>query len=256
MQLFDTHAHLLDDKFEEDRNPLIASLPVAGVCGFVEACVEADDIPKIQGLTLLYDYVYGSAGIHPHAASKADNTNLLRVERALEQKKIVAVGEIGLDYHYDFSPREAQREAFANQLDVAIAAKKPVIIHDREAHGDVMALLSARKGRLGGVLHCYSGSYEDAVRYVDMGFYIAFGGALTFKNASKQRAIAEKLPLERIVIETDCPYMTPEPHRGERNSPLLIHLTLETLAKVRAISLEDAAEATYQNAMDLFGISL
>lgn len=256
MQLFDTHAHLLDDKFDEDRSALIASLPGAGVRGFVEACVEAEDIPKIQALTLLYDFVYGSAGIHPHSASKADNSNLLRVERALEQKKIVAVGEIGLDYHYDFSPREAQREAFSNQLDLAIAAKKPVIIHDREAHGDVMTMLSARKGRLGGVLHCYSGSYEDAVRYIDMGYYIAFGGALTFKNATKQRAIAEKLPLERLVIETDCPYMTPEPHRGERNSPLLIHLTLETLAKVRGISLEEAAAATYQNAMNLFGISL
>ncbi|MPN40208.1 putative metal-dependent hydrolase YcfH [bioreactor metagenome] len=139
---------------------------------------------------------------------------------------------------------------------MAIAAKKPVIIHDREAHGDVMAMASARKGRLGGVLHCYSGSYEDAVRYIDMGFYIAFGGALTFKNATKQRAIAEKLPLERLVIETDCPYMTPEPHRGERNSPLLIHPTLEMLAKVRNISLEEAAAATYQNAMNLFGISL
>ena len=256
MKLFDTHAHLLDTQFVLDRNVLIASLPVAGVSGFVEACVEAEDIPKIQALTLLYDFVYGSAGIHPHSASAADNSNLLRVERALAQKKIVAVGEIGLDYHYDFSPREAQREAFANQLDLAIAAKKPVIIHDREAHGDVMALLSARKGRLGGVLHCYSGSYEDAFRYIDMGYYIAFGGALTFKNATKQRCIAEKLPLDRLVIETDCPYMTPEPHRGERNSPLLIHLTLETLAKVRNISLEEAAAATYQNAMDLFGISL
>jgi TatD DNase family protein len=256
MHLFDTHAHLLDDKFDEDRNTLIASLPAAGVSGFVEACVEAEDIPKIQALTLLYDFVYGSAGIHPHTASKADYTNLLCVERALEQNKIVAVGEIGLDYHYDFSPREAQREAFASQLDLAIAAKKPVIIHDREAHGDVMALLSARKGRLGGVLHCYSGSYEDAVKYVDMGYYIAFGGALTFKNATKQRSIVEKLPLERIVIETDCPYMTPEPHRGKRNSPLLIHLTLETLAKVRGISPEEATAAVNKNAMDLFGISM
>ena len=256
MRLFDTHAHLLDDQFEQDRNALIASFPAAGVAGFVEACVEANDIPKIQGLTLLYDYVFGSAGIHPHSASTADNSNLLRVERALEQKKIVAVGEIGLDYHYDFSPREAQREAFANQLDLAVQTKKPVIVHDREAHGDVMSMLSARRGQLSGVLHCYSGSYEDAVRYVDMGFYIAFGGALTFKNASKQRCIAEKLPLEQIVIETDCPYMTPEPLRGERNSPLNLHLTLELLAKTRGITVAEAAEATYQNAMRLFGISL
>lgn len=256
MKLFDTHAHLLDTQFESDRNQLISSLAGANVAGFVEACVEADDIPKIQGLTLLYDFVFGSVGIHPHSAGTADNTNLLRVERALEQKKIVAIGEIGLDYHYDFSPREAQREAFANQLDLAVQAKKPVIIHDREAHGDVMAMLSARRGRLGGVLHCYSGSYEDAVRYVDMGFYIAFGGALTFKNASKQRAIAEKLPLERIVIETDCPYMTPEPLRGERNSPLNLHLTLETLAKVRGVTVLEAANATYRNAQQLFGITL
>ena len=256
MKLFDTHAHLLDDRFDQDRNAVISSLAAADVTGFVEACTEADDIPKIQALTLLYDFVYGSAGIHPHSAGKADSTNLLRVERALEQKKIAAVGEIGLDYHYDFSPREAQREAFANQLDLAIAAKKPAIIHDREAHADVMSMLSARCGRLGGVLHCYSGSYEDAVKYIDMGFYIAFGGALTFKNATKQRCIAEKLPLERIVIETDCPYMTPEPHRGERNSPLHLHLTLETLANVRGISAEEAADAVYQNAMRLFRISL
>ena len=256
MKLFDTHAHLLDDQFEQDRNALIASFPAAGVAGFVEACVEANDIPKIQGLTLLHDFVFGSAGIHPHSASSADNSNLLRVERALEQKKIVAVGEIGLDYHYDFSPREVQREAFANQLDLAVQTKKPVIIHDREAHGDVMNMLSARRGQLSGVLHCYSGSYEDAARYVDMGFFIAFGGALTFKNASKQRCIAEKLPLERIVIETDCPYMTPEPLRGERNSPLNLHLTLELLAKTRGITVAEAADATYQNAMRLFGISL
>ncbi len=256
MKLFDTHAHLLDGQFDHDRNPLIASLAQAGVSGFVEACVEADDLPKIQALTLLYDFVFGSAGIHPHAAKTAGKANLLRVERALEQKKIVAVGEIGLDYHYDYSPREAQRTAFGDQLDLAIQANKPVIVHDREAHGDVMAMLAARRGRIGGVMHCYSGSYEDAARYVDMGLYIAFGGALTFHNAAKQRAIAQKLPLERIVIETDCPYMTPVPHRGERNSPLNLHLTLEKLAEVRGIPPGEAAEAVYRNAMHLFGISL
>ena len=256
MKLFDTHAHLLDAQFDHDRNEIIPALPEHGVAGFLEACTEAGDIPKITALVMLYDHVFGSAGIHPHSADSANDANLLIVERALKQPKILAVGEIGLDYHYDFSPREVQREAFAAQLDMAIAAKKPVIIHDREAHGDVMSLLSERCGKLTGVLHCYSGSYEDAVRYVDMGYYIAFGGALTFKNATKQRCIAEKLPLERIVIETDCPYMTPEPHRGKRNSPLLIHLTLEMLAKVRNIPLEEAAAATYQNAMNLFGISL
>lgn len=256
MKLFDTHAHLLDTRFDEDRNELIPALPQSGVAGFLEACTEAGDIPKITALVMLYDHVFGSAGVHPHSADTASEANLLAVERALQHPKIVAVGEIGLDYHYDFSPRETQRAAFAAQLDIAIGAKKPVIIHDREAHGDVMALLCERRGRLTGVLHCYSGSYEDAVKYVDMGFYIAFGGALTFKNAVKQRAIAEKLPLERIVVETDCPYMTPEPHRGERNDPRLMHLTLETLASVRGVSAEEAAEATFANALRLYGIQL
>jgi len=254
MKLFYTHAHLLDTRFDEDRNELIPALPQSGVAGFLEACTEAGDIPKITALVMLYDHVFGSAGVHPHSADTANEANLLAVERALQHPKIVAVGEIGLDYHYDFSPRETQRAAFAAQLDIAIGAKKPVIIHDREAHGDVMALLCERRGRLTGVLHCYSGSYEDAVKYVDMGFYIAFGGALTFKNAVKQRAIAEKLPLERIVVETDCPYMTPEPHRGERNDPRLMHLTLETLASVRGASAEEAAEATFANALRLYGI--
>jgi TatD DNase family protein len=256
MKIFDTHAHLLDTQFDNDRNELIPALPQAGVAGFLEACVEVSDIAKISALVMLYDHVFGSAGIHPHSADTATESNLLSVERALSGDKIVAVGEIGLDYHYDFSPRDRQRDAFAKQLDIAIGANKPVIIHDREAHGDTMALLSERKGRLRGVLHCYSGSYEDAVRYVDMGFYIAFGGALTFKNAKKQREIAEKLPLERLVVETDCPYMTPEPHRGERNDPRRILLTLEMLAKVRRISPEEAAVATFENAMALYGISL
>jgi len=255
MKLFDTHAHLLDAQFDNDRNELIPSFPDEGIAGFLEACVDVADIPKISALVMLYDHVFGSAGIHPHSADTATENNLLFVERALTSKKIVAVGEIGLDYHYDFSPRETQRDAFAKQLDIAISANKPVIVHDREAHGDTMALLSERRGRLGGVLHCYSGSYEDAVRYIDMGFFIAFGGALTFKNATKQRSIAEKLPLERLVVETDCPYMTPEPHRGERNDPRMIRLTLEMLAKVRGIPEEEAAAATFENAMKLYNIS-
>ena len=254
--LFDSHAHLDDEAFDADRDEVIARALSNGLAGMVNpgSCMKSS--AAALALAEQHAAIYAAVGIHPHDADSADEAAYEQLLQWSRHPKVVAIGEIGLDYHYDFSPREAQREAFANQLDLALAAKKPVIIHDREAHGDVMAMVSARKGRLGGVLHCYSGSYEDAVRYIDMGFYIAFGGALTFKNATKQRAIAEKLPLERLVIETDCPYMTPEPHRGERNSPLLIHLTLEMLASVRGISMEEAAAATYQNAMDLFGISL
>ncbi len=254
MTLFDTHAHLLDEQFDDVRNTLLPALPDAGVGYVVEACCEESDMPRIAALVAIYDHVYGTAGVHPHAAGTATPGALRGIERMLMQRKIVAVGEIGLDYHYDYSPREVQRQAFADQIAIAKAAGKPVVVHDREAHGDCMDILRANRNGLSGVLHCYSGSYEDAVKYVDMGLYIAFGGALTFQNAVKQRDIAAKLPIERIVIETDCPYMTPAPHRGTRNDPRLLHLTLERLAQVRKIACEAAAAATTGNAKRLFGI--
>lgn len=254
MTLFDTHAHLLDEQFDGARNALIPALPAAGVGYVVEACCDEADLPKIAALAVLYDHVYGTAGVHPHAANTVAPRVLRNIERMLTQPKIVAVGEIGLDYHYDYSPRDVQRRVFADQIAIAKAANKPVIVHDREAHGDCMDILRANRSGLSGVLHCYSGSYADAVKYVDMGLYIAFGGALTFQNAVKQRDIAARLPIERIVIETDCPYMTPAPHRGTRNDPRLLHLTLEKLAEVRAMTCEEAAAATTANAKRLFGI--
>lgn len=253
MQLFDTHAHLLDVQFDEDRSELIASLPEYGVCRVLEACCDADDIPKIHALVLLYDHVYGSAGVHPQEANHAGQAELLRVERAFLREKMVAVGEIGLDYHYEYAPRDVQKAVFDAQLSIAESVHKPVIIHDREAHGDTMDLLRAHRN-VSGVLHCYSGSYEDACRYIDMGYHIAFGGALTFHNAVKQREIAAKLPIDRLVIETDCPYMTPEPHRGRRNDPKYLHLTLETLAAIRNISVAEAAKITFDNANRLYGL--
>jgi TatD DNase family protein len=253
MKLFDTHTHLLDEQFDEERNELIPALPESGVNWIVEACCEIDDMPKICALITLYDHVYGSVGVHPHFADTLTPSVLERMEQVLERfKKLVAVGEIGLDYHYDYAPREIQKRAFADQIAVAKAAKRPIIVHDREAHGDTMELLRANRHGLSGVLHCYSGSYEDAVRYIDMGFYIAFGGALTFKNAVKQREIAARLPLDRIVLETDCPYMTPEPHRGERNDPRRIQLTLLKLAEIRKMEPELLAERLVSNAKKLF----
>lgn len=174
------------------------------------------------------------------------------MERALAHPRVVAVGEIGLDYHYDFAPREAQRRAFAEQLDIAAAHGLPVLIHDREAHGDCLALLGARRGRLRGVMHCFSGSYETARECLDLGLYIAFGGALTFKNAAVRREIARKLPLERLLVETDCPYMTPEPLRGTRNEPRLVRLVAEALAAARGADAEEIAAATAENARRLF----
>ena len=255
MRLFDTHAHLLDEQFDDVRNTLIPALPEAGVAYVVEACCAEPDMAKIAALVNLYDHVYGSVGVHPESAGFVTPHTLRTIERLLRQDKIVAVGEIGLDYHYDGFPRDVQKKTFADQIAIANAAKKPVIVHDREAHGDCMDILRANRAGLSGVMHCYSGSFEDAVQYLDMGLYIAFGGALTFKNAVRQRDIAARLPLERIVIETDCPYMTPEPHRGARNDPTNLHFTLEKLAEARGISCEEAARATTENAKRLFGIA-
>lgn len=255
MDLIDTHTHLLDEQFDDSRNAFIPSLPERGVSAIVEACCEIDDIPRVCAMVNLYDHVYGSVGVHPHSADTLTPSVLERMAQVLDRfPKLVAVGEIGLDYHYDYAPREVQKRAFADQIAVAKAAGRPIIVHDREAHGDTMDILRANRYGLSGVLHCYSGSYEDAVKYIDMGLYIAFGGALTFKASSKQRDIAARLPLERIVIETDCPYMTPEPHRGERNDPTYLQLTLEKLAEVRHISVETAAAATVANAKKLFAI--
>ncbi len=254
MQLFDTHAHLLDDRFDDVRDDLIARLPEAGIAYVLEACCGQEDMEKIAALTARYPHVYGSAGIHPHEADTVTPEILVQIEGMLKLDKVLAVGEIGLDYHYDFSPRDVQRQVFADQIAIAKGASKPIIVHDREAHGDCMDIIRAHRDGLTGVLHCYSGSYEDAVRYIDMGLYIAFGGALTFKNAVKQRDMAARLPLERLVIETDCPYMTPEPFRGKRNDPTLLPLTLKTLAEAKGLSPEEVATATTRNAKALFGI--
>lgn len=254
MKLFDTHTHLLDDQFELDRHELIPSLPAHGVYRVLEACCDYEEIAKINALVRIYPHVYGSAGVHPHTAHSVDARVLLAIERALENEKIVAVGEIGLDYHYDYSPRELQKQAFADQLAIAQAQKKPVLVHDREAHGDCMDIIRAYREGLRGIMHCYAGSYEDAKRYIDMGFYIAFGGALTFHNATRLTEIARKLPLDAIVIETDCPYMTPVPHRGERNDPRLMHLTLARLAEIRGLPPEELAAVTVANANRLLNL--
>jgi len=254
MKLFDTHAHLLDERFDSDRNKLINSLPSHGISCVLEACSDSTDICKINALVRIYPFIYGSAGVHPHAASRVNSQALIQVERAVEYERILAVGEIGLDYHYDHSPRNTQKKVFADQLAIAQKKRKPVLVHNREAHGDCMSLIHAHRNGLCGIMHCYAGSYEDAKRYIDYGFLIAFGGALTFRNATRLTAIARDLPLDCIVIETDCPYMTPIPHRGERNDPRLIRITLERLAEIRGITAEKAAEVTTANANRLFGL--
>ena len=254
MRIFDTHAHLLDEQFDGDRDALIASLRDAGIAHVMEACCDEAQIDRVVELVARVPFFYGSAGVHPHSASEWTPETGDHIRRALTHERMVAVGEIGLDYHYDFSPRDAQKTCFDAQLALAGELHAPVIIHDREAHGDCMDLLRAYRGKLSGVMHCFSASFEIAKECIDLGLYVAFGGALTFKNAVNQWDIASRLPLERLLIETDCPYMTPVPFRGTRNDPTRIVLTLQKLSQLRGVEEEELSETLYRNAFSAFGI--
>lgn len=254
MKIFDTHAHLLDEAFDEDRFELIGSLPEKGITCVMEACCDEAGIDRVIELVDRVTFFYGSAGVHPHSASEWTNGTADHIRHALQHKKMLAVGEIGLDYHYDFSPRDIQKKVLDEQLFLAEELNLPVILHDREAHGDMMDLLRAHRKGLKGIMHCFSGSYETARECLDLGLYIAFGGALTFKNAVRPIEVVQKLPAERLLIETDCPYMTPVPFRGKRNDPSYILLTLEKMAEVRGEDKEELAETLYRNALDVYGI--
>jgi len=252
--LFDTHAHLLDEAFDADRDCVAALLPSAGVGKMIEVACRREDFAPAVELSSRYPHIYAAAGIHPHHASRFAQGDLDELTRLAAGGRIVAIGEIGLDYHYDLSPREAQIAAFDRQLSLARELNLPVILHIREAFGDCMELLHKHSAGLRGVMHCFSGSAEVARECVDLGLYVAFGGALTFKGAKKPAAAALAVPSDRLLIETDCPYMTPEPYRGRRNDPTYCAATCAFLAALRGVEYEQMAALTYENAMRCFGI--
>ena len=254
MRLFDTHAHILDEQFDADREELISSLPENGIAYVMEACCDEAEIDRVAALVERVPFFYGSAGVHPHSAGEFRPETLDHIRTVLTHERMLAIGEIGLDYHYDFAPRGVQRDCFDAQLALAAELHAPVIIHDREAHGDTMDLLRRYRGTLSGVMHCFSASYEIAKECIDLGLFIAFGGALTFKNAVNQWAIASKLPQDRLLIETDCPYMTPVPFRGRRNDPTRMILTLQKLAELRETDAETLSGVLLENSFRAFGI--
>lgn len=255
MDIFDTHAHLLDDKFDEDREQLIASLSDSGVKLVMEACTDLAYLEKLIPFVEAHPMVYGAAGLHPEDLGPYALGDLDAVAAALVHPKIKAVGEIGLDYYWpENPPREVQRAFFDAQLSLAADRGLPVIVHDREAHGDTVDILRAHKGRVRGVMHCFSGSYETARECLDMGFYIGFGGALTFKNAKRNVETAAKVPLDRLVVETDCPYMAPVPFRGQRNDPAKTLYVLRKLCEIRAMDEEELAPVLFGNGKRLFAI--
>lgn len=256
MRLFDTHAHLNDEKFNEDRDTLIPALYEGGIERIIDVACDTDELDGALALADKYSFIYAAAGIHPHYASDATNEKLDTIKKAFEtNKKLVAYGELGLDYHYDFSPRKTQCDLFYTQLQLAKELDKPVILHIREAFGDCMDILRANKKDLKGVMHCYSGSKEIAFECLDMGLYVAFGGSVTFKNATNLQEVAKSLPLDRLLLETDCPYMTPVPHRGKRNDPSYMHYVAEKIAELKGMDVEEVAEKTFTNSLELFGIS-
>lgn len=258
MRLFDTHAHLYDQRFDEDRDAVIRSLPGSGV---VLALVPGCDIPTSRqsaALAQRYKGLYFACGTHPHQASDWRDEDEAVYTALLSHPKGVAVGEIGLDYHYDFSPREVQQSVFQKQLRLAHQLNLPVILHNRESTGDMLALLkeeAAQRGEpLTGVMHCFSGSVETARECVKLGLYISFGGSLTFKNARILLDVAADVPEDRLLIETDSPYLAPVPHRGKRNDPSLVALVAQKLAELRNSTAEQIAQLTMANGKRLFGI--
>lgn len=254
MELFDTHAHLSDEAFDADRDELIPRLYEAGVTRMIDVACDVRTAERTLALLDKYPFIYGTVGMHPHDVKYMDNAMMDRIADIVRHEKMLAIGEIGLDYHYDLSPREDQRRWFAEQLELAKQLGLPVVLHIREAFGDCMDILRAHRDGLRGVMHCYSGSVETAYECLDLGLKFSFGGAVTFKNARKPCEVVRALPLDSILLETDCPYMAPVPHRGERNDPSLMHLTAEKIAELRGVSVEEIAEITYKNANSVFDL--
>ena len=250
--LFDTHAHLYDRAFDVDREVLLTQLPIEGV-GLVmnPGCSRASSLAAID-LAKKYDYIYAAVGSHPDAADEV-NEAVLQQYRALclENPKVKAIGEIGLDYHYEDIPRDIQKKAFRAQMALAQELGLPVIVHEREAHEDGMKIVEEFPG-VSGVFHCYSGSLEMAKWLIARGWYIGFGGVLTFKNARKALEVAESIPIERIVLETDCPYMAPEPFRGRRNDPGKLYRVAEKLAELRGLTVAEIQAITTENGKALY----
>ena len=252
--LFDTHAHMDDRAFDADRRELMASLAESGICLVMNPGCSLESSRNVDLLTKQYDWLYGAVGSHPDACDEVNEAVIEEYRMLCKQNpKIKAIGEIGLDYHYEDIPRHIQQQAFRMQMELARELKLPVIVHERDAHADGMAIVSEFPD-VTGVFHCYSGSLEMANWLIDRGWYIGFTGVLTFKNARKAVEVAANIPLDRLVLETDCPYMAPEPFRGKRNHPGYLYRMAERLAEIRGVSVEEIHRITTENGKRLYGI--
>lgn len=253
--LFDSHAHLDGERFDKDRDLVINRAKANGIGYIMNPGADFESSVRAVELAQQYDMIYAAVGIHPHDASSLDDSLLMMIEALSKKPKVQAIGEIGLDFHYDYSPRDVQRKWFIEQLRLAKRLNMPVIIHDREANQETFDTLRKEQAFDTGVLmHCYSGSGELAKEYVKLGGYISIAGPVTYKNSRKLIEVIQTVPLERLMIETDSPYLTPEPFRGKRNESLYVKYVCEKIAQIKGLSIEEVAEATTANAKTYFKI--
>lgn len=251
--IFDTHAHYDDEAFDEDREQLLLSLKEQGVLQIVNIGASFESNEFTLKLAEKYDFIKAAFGIHPNYADKLNEDNFKRIEQLCRLEKCVAVGEIGLDSYWPEPDLQIQKEWFAKQMDLARRIEKPIIVHSRDAAQDTYDMMKVEKaGDIGGVVHCFSYSKEMAKQFVDMGFYIGIGGVVTFKNSKKLKEVVEYIPLEHLVLETDCPYLAPVPFRGKRNSSLLLPYVVETISEIKQISKEEVEQVTWENAHKLY----
>jgi TatD DNase family protein len=256
MMFFDTHVHLNAEQYEEDVKEVIGRALEEGVKNMMVVGFDRPTITRAMELIEEYDFLYASVGWHPVDAIDMTDEDLQWIEELSSHPKVVALGEMGLDYHWDKSPKEIQHEVFRRQIQLAKKVKLPIIIHNREATSDLISILKEEGAEeVGGIMHCFSGSVETAKECLDMNFYISLGGPVTFKNAKKPKEVASEIPLDRLLIETDCPYLAPHPYRGKRNEPAYVKLVAEQIAELKGISVEEVAEITTENAKKLFDIN-
>ena len=258
-KIFDTHAHYDDEKFDEDREALFVQMQEEGVERIINVSANLAGVAATLDLIDRYPFLYGAAGVHPDDAKELTDENFEIIRRALKHEKMVAVGEIGLDYYWDSTERDVQKKWFLRQLQLAKEMHKAVIIHSREAAQDTMEILKAFQAEkpedMNLVMHCYSYSPEQAREYVEMGYYLGIGGVVTFKNGKKMKQVAAEVPLDRILLETDAPYLAPVPFRGKRNSSEKLHFVAEEIAALKGITKDEVLEATWENACRFYGIA-
>ncbi len=253
--LFDTHVHLNAEQFKEDVDIVIKRAIETGVEKFVVVGFDEQTIKGAIELAEMYGRIYAAVGWHPVDAIDLTEEHLLLIEKLASHPKVVAIGEIGLDYYWDKSPKEIQKEAFRKQLKLAKKVSLPVIIHNRDAHDDIVKILKEEEAStVGGIMHCFSGSLETAKECIKMNFYISLGGPVTFKNSKRPKEIAREIPLEKLLIETDCPYLAPHPYRGKRNEPAFVKLVAEEIAFLKGVSYEEVARVTTANAKKVFNV--